>query len=51
MQNLTLDDLLDILADSHAEQEDKDTAIAELRDRLAVLSKGGDRPTKPPLNP
>lgn len=49
MKNKTLQELLDII--DAGPSADFQPALDELKVRLAVLSKGGDRPDTPPKNP
>jgi len=50
-EELSLDDLLEIINATQDYSEEVAAAFEELRVRSYIMAKGGDRPTVPPRNP
>lgn len=50
-EELTLEELLDIINSEEFQTEEYQQANEELRVRSWIMSKGGDRPNVPPRNP
>jgi len=50
-EELTLDELLDIINATQDYTEEVAASFEELRVRAYITARGGDRPTVPPRNP
>jgi hypothetical protein len=50
-EELTLQELIDIINTNEDQTEEAAQAFEELRVRASIMAIGGDRPTVPPRNP